>query len=148
MISLDYYTTLRGKFGATHSISPCIAKGGGGTTHYHYHYPNHHSWGPLKTWSCCSPTLLASIFRFDLKKEKPRLAQRFFSCLEISPILRPRAKEKLPRAAWVLPHSHAPSTAAVAQQFPLHAELSSPWRSSPVSSQSFSLMDYKLVMHR
>ena len=70
MISLDYYTTLRGKSGATHSISPCIAKRGGGTTHYHYHYPNHHSWGPLKTWSCCSPTLLASIFRFDLKKEK------------------------------------------------------------------------------
>ena len=49
---------------------PLHRKEGGGTTHYHYHYPNHHSWGPLKTWSCCSPTLLASIFRFDLKKEK------------------------------------------------------------------------------
>ena len=80
MISLDYYTT----WGEVRSYTlyfPLHRKEGGGTTHYHFHYPNHHSWGPLKTWSCCSPTLLASIFRFDLKKEKPRLAQRFFSCL-------------------------------------------------------------------
>ena len=69
MISLDYYTT----WGEVRSYTlyfPLHRKEGGGTTHYHYHYPNHHSWGPLKTWSCCSPTLLASIFRFDLKKEK------------------------------------------------------------------------------